>query len=159
MTKDEGQGARAALAEFPVTIKLPVQWGDMDAFGHVNNTVPIRWFESARIAYLEAVGLSDMMAGQGIGPILAAISCNYRKQLTYPDTVHIGARVGEIGRSSFTMVHSVHSEAGGWICADGQSTIVVFDYNTQRPVRVPDVIREAVGKLEEVGCEERRAES
>ena len=136
------------LAEFPVTISLPIQWGDMDAFGHVNNTVPLRWFESARIAYLEQVGLSEMMSGEGIGPILAAIHCNYRRQVEYPDTVRIGARVGKVGRSSFTMEHAALSEAGKWICVEGTSTIVVFDYNTQRPVRVPDAIREAVAELE-----------
>ena len=137
------------LADFPVTITLPVQWGDMDAFGHVNNTVPIRWFESSRIAYLERVGLSEMMAGEGIGPILAAVHCNYRKQIKYPDTVHIGARVGNIKRSSFTIDHAVVSEQGAWICVEGQSTVVVFDYNAQRPVRVPDGIRDAVANLEE----------
>ncbi len=152
MTKDEK--ANAALADYPVIITLPVQWGDMDAFGHVNNTVPIRWFESARIAYLEAVALSGMMQGQRIGPILAAINCNFRKQVKFPDTVHIGARVGEIRRSSFTMQHAVYSEAGEWICADGESTIVVFDYQTQRPVRVPDSIRAAVAKLEGVDTEQ-----
>jgi acyl-CoA thioester hydrolase len=114
----------------------------------VNNTVPIRWFESARIAYLDAVGLANMMNGAGIGPILAAITCNYRKQIKYPDSVHIGARVGSIGRSSFTMEHAVVSHAGQWICADGHSVIVAFDYRAQRPVRVPDAIRQAVAKLE-----------
>ena len=136
------------LADYPLTITLPIQWGDMDAFGHVNNTVPIRWFESARIAYLERVGLSEMMEAGGIGPILAAIHCNYRKQVEYPDTVHIGARVGRIGKSSFTMEHAAVSEAGQWICAEGESTIVVFDYNAQRPTRVPDSIRTAVEELE-----------
>ena len=33
----------AALADFPVSIRLPIQWGDQDAFGHVNNTTAIRW--------------------------------------------------------------------------------------------------------------------
>ena len=146
MTKDKD--ANSALAEYPVIISLPVQWGDMDAFGHVNNTAAIRWFESARIAYVEAAGLGELMQGRGTGPILAAIHCNFRKQITYPDTVHIGARVSEIRRSSFKMQHAVYSEAGGWISADGQSTIVVFDYQTQRPVRVPDSIRQAVAKIE-----------
>lgn len=146
MTKDNK--ANVALADYPVIISLPVQWGDMDAFGHVNNTVPFRWFESARIAYLDAVALSGLMEGQRIGPILAAINCNFRKQIKFPDTVHIGARIGEIRRSSFTMQHAVYSEAGEWICADGESAIVVFDYQTQRPVRVPDSIRGAVEKLE-----------
>lgn len=136
------------LADYPVFITLPVQWGDMDAFGHVNNTVPIRWFESARIAYLDAAGLGSMMSNEGIGPILASITCNYRKQIKYPDSIHIGARIGSFGRSSFVMEHAVVSHAGGWICADGSSVIVAFDYQAQRPVRVPDAMRQAVAKLE-----------
>ena len=142
MTKHE------LLADYPVTISLPVQWGDMDAFGHVNNTVPPRWFESARIAYIERVGLAEMMSGEGVGPILAALHCDYRKQVEYPDTVQIGARVGKVGRSSFSIQHAAVSEAGQWICVEGESTIVVFDCQAQRPVRVPEAIRDAVAKLE-----------
>ncbi len=51
----------SALAGFPVVLAVPVWWGDQDAFGHVNNTVYLRWFESARIAYSREVGLSALM--------------------------------------------------------------------------------------------------
>ncbi|MBC8876759.1 MAG: acyl-CoA thioesterase, partial [Planctomycetes bacterium] len=56
------------LADYPSVVTLPVQWGDQDAFGHVNNTVPLRWFETSRIAYLEQSGLGYMMSGAGLGP-------------------------------------------------------------------------------------------
>ena len=102
----------ALLSGFPVVISLPVQWGDQDAFGHVNNTPYFRWFESARIAYGMRVGLSRLKATQNIGPILALITCDYRRQLTFPDTVHVGARITRIGRSSLTMEHRLISEAG-----------------------------------------------
>ncbi len=78
------------LAEFPVVITLPVQWGDQDAFGHVNNTVYFRWFESARIAYFERIGLSHVLDVEPIAPILASISCDYRRPITFPDTVQVG---------------------------------------------------------------------
>src|SRR4051794_8318236 len=81
----------AALTGFPVVIRLPVQWGDQDAFGHVNNTVFLRWFESARIAYFGRMGLLEMMARDRVGPILASIACDYRRPVTHPDTVHVGA--------------------------------------------------------------------
>ena len=83
-----------ALGDYPIVIALPILWGDQDAFGHVNNTVPIRWFESW-IAYLEHGGLGHIMDSSGLGPILAAISCNYRRQMHYPDTVHVGSRVSD----------------------------------------------------------------
>jgi acyl-CoA thioester hydrolase len=138
----------AALADYPVAIRLPIQWGDQDAFGHVNNTVAIRWFESARVAYLDAGGLDHLMSRGGLGPILASINCNYRKQLGYPDIVHIGARVTRLGRTSMTMQHAVFSEKLGAIAADGESVVVVFDYDAQRPVRIPPDIRASIEQLE-----------
>lgn len=132
----------------PVEISLPVLWGNMDAFGHVNNTVYFRWFESARIAYLDRAGLDELMKAERIGPILAAIHCNFRKQLVFPDTVHISASVTRLGRSSLTMEHLIRSEKQGEVAAEGSSTIVIFDYQLQRPVRVPDVVRQAFERLE-----------
>lgn len=136
------------LAEFPVVITLPLQWGDQDAFGHVNNTVPIRWFESARVAYLEQSVMHQMMQAGGLGPILASVTCNYRRQLHYPDRVSIGARISKIGRSSLIMEHVVYSEKLNAVAADGTSTVVVFDYEANRPTRVPDEIRKAFESLE-----------
>ena len=133
---------------FHVWITLPVQWGDQDAFQHVNNTVYLRWFESARIAYGNQALMELSVEGRKIGPILAAISCNYRRQLTFPDTVHIGARVTRIGNSSLKMEHRVISEALGAIAAEGDSTLVAFDYTLQRPVPVSDAVRAAIEKVE-----------
>lgn len=138
----------ASLSEFPVVTTLPVQWGEQDMFGHVNNIIYFRWFESARIEYLDRVGLSYFMEQEKIGPILAAIGCNYRRQLTFPDTVDIGSRITRIGRSSLTMTHGLWSRASQSLIADGDSTIVVFDYTSQRSVPVPDKVREAIEKLE-----------
>ncbi len=137
-----------ALGDYPVVISWPVQWGDQDLFGHVNNTVYFRWYESARIAYLDRIGVSEMMNRERVGPILAAIGCNYRRQLNYPDTVEIGSRITRIGRSSATMAHAIWSRQQRAVVADGESTIVVFDYASQRPVPVPDSIRETIEKLE-----------
>jgi len=131
---------------FQVWITLPIQWGDQDAFGHVNNTVYLRWFESARIFYGDRAGLSQ--PGQAVGPILAAISCNYRRQLTYPDTVHVGARITRIGNSSLKMEHRIISERLAAVAADGDSTLVAFDYTAQKPVAVPAPIRAAIEQLE-----------
>jgi len=140
--------AIAELAEFPVVTTLPIQWGDQDAFGHVNNTVPIRWFESSRIDYLQRTGLSMLHPEDGLGPILASVTCHYRRQQLFPDNVHIGARVTRIGRSSLTVTHGVYSETRREIAVEGETVLVVFDYGAQRPVRVPDAIRDAIGQLE-----------
>jgi len=138
----------SALVDFPVVISWPVQWGDQDAFGHVNNTLCIRWFESGRIAYLERLGLGYVLSGTGLGPILAAINCNYRQPINYPDTVHIGTRVTKIGKSSITIAHKVFSERLQSIAADGEAVVVMFNYDSQKSSRVPDDLRTAIATLE-----------
>ncbi len=136
------------LSDFPVILNLPLQWGDQDAYGHVNNVVYLRWCESARVAYLERIGMWVDSSPNGLATILANVSCDYRRPLTYPDTVRIGARVTKIGNSSFRMEHAIYSETQQVIAAEAHSTIVVLDYATKRTIRVPDPVREAIAKLE-----------
>lgn len=127
---------------YPSSLAVTVQWGDMDALGHVNNTVPIRWLESSRIDYMEISGMAATLQRIGIGPILAAVNCSYKRQLRYPDKVTVGCRVVSIGRSSLTFQHVVFSEHQNAIAAEGESVVVAFDYESQRPVRIPDDVRE-----------------
>ena len=136
------------LRDFPVRIHLPILWNDMDAFRHVNNAIYIKWFESSRLAYLEQAGLHEMLTGTNLGPILASIRCNYRRQLHYPDTVDVASRVSQLGRSSMVIEHAVASESQNEIVADGESVVVVFDYSAQRAVRIPENVRQSLFRLQ-----------
>ena len=138
---------REHLDGFPVIFTIPVQWGEQDSFGHVNNTNYFRWCETARIVYLERIGFSSIDAETGLGPIVAHIGCNFRKPVEYPDTLHIGARVSRLGNSSFKMDHVVVSESLGLV-ADADSTLVVLNYKTSRPESIPAHIRAAIEKIE-----------
>ncbi|GIW95386.1 MAG: thioesterase [Pirellulaceae bacterium] len=135
-------------AGYRCVIQLPVQWGDQDAMGHVNNTVPLRWFESARIAYLEQSGVASALAGEGLGPILASLQCDYRRQVRYPDQVWVGARVVALGNSSFRMQHAAWSQQQQALVTEGSSILVVFDYRAQRPQRVPPSVRQLLEHFE-----------
>jgi acyl-CoA thioester hydrolase len=140
--------ALPSFDQFPVFISWPVQWGDQDLYGHVNNTIYLRWFETGRIAYLEKIGFDAWLAQHRIGPILAAVKCNFRQQLRYPDTVRIGSRIARIGRTSVTMEHAIWSESKQILVADGDSTVVSFHYDQQMPTPVPAEIRAAIEQLE-----------
>jgi acyl-CoA thioester hydrolase len=141
--QDAGLGRLPAeLANYPAVVTLPVQWGDQDAFGHVNNAVPLRWFETSRIAYLEQGGLGHLMSGSGLGPVVVSITCNYRRQLVYPDTVRIGTRIAQLGRTRMTLAHLVYSQTHHSVAADGQTVAVFFDFAAGRPVRLPDEFRD-----------------
>ena len=119
-----------------------------DAFGHVNHTVPLRWFESARIAYLEQSGLGHMMSGHERGPIVASVTCHYRRQLRYPDKVKIGVRVASMRRSSMIMEQVVFSPHHGAIAVEGTAVIVIYDYQKQRPARIPEDMKTAIERYE-----------
>ncbi|MEX2176339.1 MAG: thioesterase family protein [Pirellulaceae bacterium] len=138
----------AELSHHPVIVTLPIQWGDQDAFGHVNNAIYFRWFETARVEYLHLGQLGHLMSSHALGPILASIRCDYRKQLKHPDTVLVSASVVEIGRSSMKMRHLVYSQSQRAIAAEGESTVVMFDYAAQRPTRVPADVRQKMEQLE-----------
>ena len=137
-----------SLAGFPVVLELPVLWGDQDAFGHVNNLVYLKWAETARVQYLMRIGLWAQLPPSGVAPILAAISCSYRKPVQYPDTVRIGTRIAKIGNSSLRMEHRIVSERLGALVAEVESTLVVLDYAQMKSVPVPAEVRRAIEELE-----------
>ena len=136
------------LAAHPLVISLPVQWGDQDAFGHVNNVVYFRWMESARIEYFRVGSLGTGVSKQGFGPILASIKCDFRRQLLYPDMLFVSASIASIGRTSMKMVHRVYSTSQQAVAAEGDSVLVMFDYEAQRPIAVANDIRAKIDAIE-----------
>ncbi len=138
--------ARQLLAPWPVIIQLPVQWGEQDALGHVNNVVFFRWFESARVALLQRLGVRTHNQ-ERLGTILAATQCDYRLPITYPDTVLVAAGVLRLGRTSIRMAQQVVSVGAGQVAASGTATVVVFDYVEQRPTPIPEPMRQQLEQL------------
>jgi len=143
--------AEPALGKWPVSLEVPVAWGDMDAFGHVNNTVFLRWFESARIAYFERIGILGRMQREAIGPILARATCDYRRALRYPDRVRAQATVLRLGSSSFVMGYRAHSLSQDAVAAEGEGVIVLFDYRNECKVELDAELRAAIETLEMQG--------
>lgn len=135
------------LADYPVVIVLPVQWGDQDLNAHVNNVVFFRWLESARVEYLHRLGLEHLRTA-GLGPILASVRCDFRRQVLFPDTIEVGARVSRLGRTSLGMQHAIVSRSQQLIVAEGDSTMVVFNYAANHPEPLSAELRAAIETLE-----------
>jgi acyl-CoA thioester hydrolase len=140
--------AHNLLADFPVVIETPVAWGEMDAFGHVNNVVYFRYFESGRIAYFRRLGMTDFLDQSGVGPILASVNCRFKFPLTFPDTIWVGAAVSEIGDDRFTMRHRIVSQRHDRIAAEGEGVIVTYHYGDGRKAPLPDPVRNAILQIE-----------
>ena len=117
--------------------RIAVRWGDMDAMGHVNNTVYFRYMEQARINWFEKlVPQSD--AWKSIGIVIANASCNFRRAINYPGTVEVKVFAGAPGGSSVPTFYELH--VGDQMYADGTAT-VVFIGEDQKPLRIPPDIR------------------
>ncbi len=97
------------LAGFPVVIEQSVAWGEMDSYRHVNNVVYFRYFENARLEYLRRLDLLAFEKETGIGPILSATQARFRRPLTYPDTIAIGARLLTLEADRFVLEHKIVS--------------------------------------------------
>lgn len=140
---------RKLVLDHPVVIRLPVQWGEMDAYDHVNNVVFFRYFESARVRYLQACGFTDTYAEQGVGAILHSTSARFRRPLFYPDEVLAGARVSDLGEDRFTMEYRVVSVDQEAVAAEGDGLVVSYDYRAGAVVPLPESVVEGVRRLGE----------
>ena len=134
--------------DFPVILPIRVAWGEMDAFQHVNNVSYIRYFESARIAYMEAMGMEANIKTSPVGPILGDIYCRYRRPVTYPDTLHIGTKISEINEFGFVMEYQAYSEQQNTVTTLGHCKIVMIDYRTSQKVAVEGEMLDKILKLQ-----------
>ncbi len=136
------------LAGYPVVMKIPVQWGELDAYGHVNNTVFFRFFESVRMVYLDRCGFLESYDRDLIGIILHSTECRFRHSLRYPDNALVGARVISLKDDRFTMAYAVVSETSGLLVAEGLGVLVSYDYNVRKKTPLPEAVRKAMINLE-----------
>jgi len=119
---------------------IPIRWGDMDAMGHVNNTVYFRYLEVVRIAWFERIGCAPDPRGQG--PVIVNAFCNFIRQLEYPGEVLARHYVTNPGRSSFdTYITLERSDSPGVVYAEGGAKTVWTDFPKQKSVPMPDWLR------------------
>ena len=122
---------------------LAIRWGDMDAWGHVNNTVYFRYMEQARISWFDALGLRGSASGEG--PALINASCTFLKQLAYPGNVEVKTYVGQAGRSTLeTWIELRPSYDPDVVYAEGSAKVVWVDYSKGKSAPLPEKLRSVV---------------
>jgi acyl-CoA thioester hydrolase len=125
------------------SMRMPIRWGDMDAMGHVNNTVYFRYFETARIAWFDQIACAPDPAGTG--PVIVNAHCSFLKQLTYPGEIEVSTVVGAPGRSSFEMTHAIRivnpDGSAGALHAEGGAKVVWVNFAAQKSTPLPEALR------------------
>ena len=122
---------------------MPMRWGDMDAMGHVNNTVYFRYFEIARLEWLQRVGAPP--SPLGTGPVIVNAFCNFIRQVEFPGDLLARHYVTNPGRSSFdTYITLERTDEPGVLCAEGGAKTVWADSATNKSAPLPDWLRQLV---------------
>lgn len=132
----------------PVVETVAVRWGDQDPYGHVNNAKYFTYCETARIRYFKAMRMGELREAKSHGPTLAAANLNFRRQVRYPAELHVSARTVEIGNSSFKMEYEITQSDTGERVADGTGVLVWIDYETGKPIPLPEALKAEIRKLE-----------
>lgn len=135
------------LKNFPVVMEMPIRWGDMDARGHVNNTVYYRYFESSRIALFELLNVYKDPTTARIAPILSYQDCHYKAPLIYPDTIYVGAKIEAIEESKIIIKHSIISKKLNRTAAEGEAHIIWYSYEERKKAIIPDDLRQELVKI------------
>ncbi|MGH8453855.1 MAG: acyl-CoA thioesterase [Nevskiales bacterium] len=141
-------------AQFRHFTSLPVQWGDMDMLGHVNNVIFFRYAESGRIAYFDQMLGNDPDIWGGEGPILAEIQCRFIQQMRYPAQLEIGTRTVKIGSRSLAIECGIFKQGEEAPVATSRAAVVWFNYREQKAALVPDTLRATIRGFEAVNPEE-----
>ena len=128
--------------DFPFSHRLSVRFRDCDPRGHVNNAVYFTYFEECRLALWRHLTGADSMPG--FGTILARAECDFLAPAFVNDQLDVCVKVGEMGRSSITLVYEVVNAKTGQVLANSKAVLVTFDYKAQRPMPIPEDVRQLI---------------
>ena len=132
------------LNNYPVIYEQKVAWGDMDAFGHVNNVHYYRYMESARIAYLDLLNIFN----QDVLTVVASSQCKFIRPVVYPDQLKVATRVEELRNSAFRMSYLLWSESQQAYVATGDAVIVCVDNQLMQKTAIPENIKQRIKEIE-----------
>lgn len=141
-------------------IEIPLRWGDMDAYGHINNVQIVRLMEEARVivfgipsgtGHLDGTNPRphiDLLAGvdDGVMTLIADHTVTYRRQLPYrglPVRVEVG--VDKVKGASVEIYYRFYDVEH--VAVDATSTMVFVHEHTGRPVRLSPQQRAALEHL------------
>jgi len=118
-----------------------MRWADMDALGHMNNTVYFRCLEQARISWFDALGIH--YADRTQAPILGSVSCRFRIPVVYPAELAISLHAADARTSSFVLRSAISDENDpARVYATGEAVMVWIDLADGKSRPLPDWLRQ-----------------
>jgi acyl-CoA thioester hydrolase len=119
-----------------LSITVKPRFGDLDALGHINNTVPALWFETGRTSLIKVFDPDLTVDKKSFPLIVAHIDFDFVGQMYLKYDVEIKTGISKIGTKSFTIQHEAWQE--GRLCVKGSAVLVHYDFNTQQTTPIPE---------------------
>jgi len=134
------------MAKAAMVTRVPVQWGDQDAFNHVNNAMYVRYFETCRVQYM--AHLVKYMTIESVGPILGEVHMKYRYPVTFPATLKCFNYVptDEITTNKLNMYTIM--KLGDKVACEGKAVVVSFDYKKRKKASHPKELIDFIHAME-----------
>lgn len=127
---------------FSHTYTIKVAWGEMDAFGHVNNVTYVRYFESARADYFTQMNIWESpQKPMEAGPVLTHLDMDYRKQVVFPADIDVTLEIKSISTRGFEIVTSMWNQSDECVLT-GHANFVWIDFRTGKPVTIPQSLKD-----------------
>ena len=133
-------------ADYPHFLAIPTRWMDNDVYLHVNNVVYYSYFDTVVNQYLVERGVLDIEKSSVIG-LVVETQCHYFSPIAFPDTVHAGLRVAELGTSSVRYEIGIFRNTQVQAAAQGHFVHVYVDRASNRPTPLPAALRAALEPL------------
>ena len=134
------------LIDFAHFWQANTRWDDNDIYGHLNNTVHYKLFDSAVNSFLIDHNLLDFRNGESVY-LVVETACSYFAELAYPDNLAVGLRITRLGTSSVTYETGLFREGETQAAAAGHFVHVLVDKASRKPVPIDEVSRAAFQRI------------
>ena len=130
---------------------VPIDWGDQDAMGHVNNVQYVRFCETSRTNWTRKIGdhydrphkkqWDEMLTNKSYGLILKSIKVDYKFPMEWPDKISAYHKIRVMPKetdSSMLLDVMILSEDKQRIAAKAEEDVVVYNYKAGKKSTLPD---------------------
>lgn len=144
------------------TVNIPVRWGDMDAYGHINNVAIVRLMEESRVAVFGAPPSAGNLTENtpapivpffdkfedGVQALIAEHQIKYRQQLPYRAyPIQVDVSVAKVTAASLTVNYALKDPENGQACVTASTTLAFYNVSTGGIVRISPELRTTLSAL------------
>ena len=129
--------------DFSFIKSVEARWVDMDALRHINNSVYLSYFESARVEFLDSLGININRWEGDESVILGKMEITYLKQSSYPNIYDVGCRISRLGTKSFDIFSAIFDKKSLTPIVTGTFVTVSFNYKSQKTILIPKAVKDA----------------